>query len=346
MMEGNIDDRTSIFGMSKIYSMGDIDNGVDANQVESEFLKNYLGEKEHVNYSASNAYQNNLKQLESYSLGNYNDPNNGLQLDQRSVAGTPGKNFMPPTVGGMRTPHMSMQSNRSQMPISTTRTVNPNEFDRFSPSRERTMEQIRYGAPVKTEDERVSHTLHEMLSNSNIGLPIIPLVTEDDKEELFENCSTLREELKEMGISVDNIPEPHDGMSKEELERIFRRLRAKNDRKRATTTAEELIMLTAKWTGKVFNGQNSWFGYRPDARGWDATVKGKLKRMRFDTSNVVSGIMKDIAMSSGTRVGVELIPSFLLTLATNKGEDTTSTDKSKVNEKEWENSIADIADTE
>ena len=355
MMGGNIDDRTNIFGMSKIYSMGDIDSGIDAGQVESEFLKNYLGEKEQSNYSASNAYQNNLKQLESYSLGNYNDPNSGLQLDQRSVAGTPSKNFMPPTVGGRRTemgtPNaVSTTVGRTPMPVSTTRSIAASDFDRFSPSRERTIEQIRYGAPAKTEDERVSHALHEMLSHNNVGLPIIPLVTEDDKEELLENCSTLREELKDLGINITNIPEPHNGMSKEELEKIYRRLRIKNDRKRATTTAEEVIMLAAKGAGKIFNGQREWFGYRLDARGWDATVKGKLKRMRYDTSTWVSGVMKDFTMSSGTRIGVELVPSFLLCLATNKGEDgsgiSTSKTVSAVNEKEWENSIADIADTE
>ena len=352
MMGGNIDDKTNIFGMSKIYSMGDIDSGIDAGQVESEFLKNYLGDKDQHNYSASNAYQNNLKQLESYSLGSYNDPNNGLELDQRSYAGTPSKSFMPPTVHGGRgngaTPN-GMTPQRTPMPVSTTRSIAPSDYERFSPSRERTMDQIRYGAPAKTEDERVSHALHEMLSHDNVGLPIIPLVTEDDKEELLENCSTLREELKEIGINISNIPEPHSDMSKEELEKIYRRLRIKNDRKRATTTAEEIIMLAAKGVGKVFNGQREWFGYRLDARGWDATVKGKLKRMRYDTSTWVSGVMKDFTMSSGTRIGVELVPSFFLCLATNKGEDSqalSSSVKSAVNEKEWENSIADIADTE
>ena len=233
-MTSNINDRTNIFGMSKIYSLGDVDNNVDASQVESEFLKSYLGVKENT-YSASNAYQSNLKQLESYSLGNYGDPNSDLQLDQRSVIGTPNKNFMPPNTND--SPQNSAMRNR--MPQSPSREGYSPSSDRYSPSRERTFDQVRYGAPAKTEDERISHTLHEMLDGSNNGSSIIPLVTEDDREELLENCSSLRDELKEIGMNVSNIPEPNNSMSRDELEKIYRRLRIKNDRKRATSTAEE-----------------------------------------------------------------------------------------------------------
>ena len=114
MMPSNINDHTSILGMGKIYSMGDVDSGVDPHAVEEDFIKNYLGVKEQTNYSASDAYQNNLKQLESYSMNSYNDPNSGLHLDQRSVVGTPSKNFMPPSVINNRTPaHESTHSIRA-----------------------------------------------------------------------------------------------------------------------------------------------------------------------------------------------------------------------------------------
>jgi hypothetical protein len=346
----NIDDPTSIFGMDKIYSMGDHDTSVDPSVVHDEFIKNYFGATQQTNYSVSNSLQNNLNKIQSYATidqpyGSY---------DQRSVSGTPSKNFMPPTIGARfgGSPTRSITSERA--PISVTSVRSDIEsvrsgMDRMdlSPMNQRTMNTIRYGAPAKTEDERISHVLHEMFDSSTIGTPIIPLITEDDKEELLENCCTLRDELKDLGLNISNIPEPNSNMSKDELERIFRRLRIKNDRKRATTTAEELILLAAKGVGKVFNGKREFFGYRLDARGWDATVKGKFKRMRFDTSNWISGIMKEYTMSSGTRIGVELVPSFLLHLVTNKGDDDApSTVKPTYSEKEWENSIADIADTE
>lgn len=330
-----IDDPTSIYGMDKIYRMGDVDSSIDPSTTHDEFLKNYLGIQGANNYSASNSFQNELNKMQSYAL---NDQNYGMQLDQRSVAGTPSKNFMPPTVRGSPTrAPMSTESMRSGL----------GEMS-FSPSRERTMNTIRYGAPAKTEDERVSQALQEMLGGNAIGTPIIPLVTEDDREELLENCCSLRDELKELGINISNIPEPTSNMSKEELERIFRRLRIKNDRKRATTTAEELILLAAKGAGKLFNGKREFFGYRLDARGWDATVKGKFKRMRYDTSAWISGIMKEYTMSSGMRIGVELIPSLALCLATNKGDDDDAPQSNKptYSDKEWENSIADIAETE
>jgi hypothetical protein len=341
----NIDDRTNIYGMGKIHSMGDIDNTIDPMTVESDFLKDFLGSDTKKEYSASMEFQNNLKQLESYSSSNYNDPNAGLQLDARSISQTPSKNFMPPSTSSRAvaspTFYRDSPAPMSAMPVR-------NDFNTLSPSRERTMEQLRYGAPSKTEEERVSNALGEMLHNSSYKSSIIPLVIEDDKEELLEDCISLRDELKEIGVNVSNIPEPNGAMSKEELERIYKRLLIKNNKKRAGTTAEELIMLGARGLGKLFNGQTEWFGYRLDARGWDTTVKGKLKRMRYDTSSWVSGVMKEWTMSSGARIGIELVPSFLLCLATNKGDDYTpeGSKKPSYSDQEWANSIAEIADTE
>lgn len=325
--------------MDKIYRMGDVDNTIDPSVTHDELIKNYLGSTNQSNYSASNAFQNDLNKMQSYVL---NDQSYGGALDQRSVADTPSKNFMPSSAMSRGSP------TRTIMPASANSVRSETGFvENFSPSRERNMNMIRYGSPPKTEDERVSHALQEMLNNSAIGTPIIPLVTEDDREELLENCCNLRDELKDIGLNINNIPEPHNDMSKEELERIFRRLRIKNDRKRATTTAEELILLAAKGAGKFFNGSREFFGYKLDARGWDATVKGKFKRMRYDTSTWISGIMKEYTMSSGTRIGIELVPSLLLCLAANRGDDDgVQSQKPTYSEKEWENSIADIADTE
>lgn len=345
----NIDDRTSIFGMGKIYSMGNIDNNVDPVSVEADFLKDFLGADTKKEYSASMEFQNNLKQLESYSSANYNDPNNDLQLDFRNVSQTPSKNFMPPSTTAPRERVTSPTFARPDVGsvASTTRSHGGMDYERMSPIRERTMDQIRYGSPVKTEDERVSGALSEMFADSRYGSPIIPLVMEDDREELLEDCTSLRDELKEIGINISNIPEPSSEMSKEELERIYKRLLIKNNRKRAGTTAEEIIMLGARGLGKLFDGQREWFGYKLDARGWDTTVKGKLKRMRYDASNWVSGIMKEFTMSSGTRISVELVPSLLLCLATNKGDGNVSnTKKPSYSDQEWANSIAEIADTE
>ncbi len=332
----NIDDPTNIYGMDKIYRMGDVDSSVDPSATHDDFLKTYLGNVTQTQYSESNAFQEQLNKTQSYGF----DQNAGLQLDQRSVAGTPSKNFMPPTVAPRGSP-----TRTEYMPASTTSIRSITEP--YSPTYERNVNALRYGAPAKTEDERISTALHEMLDNNPIGTPIIPLVTEDDREELLENCCSLRDELKDRGLNVSNIPEPHNGMSKEELERIFRRLRIKNDRKRATTTAEELIFLAAKGAGKLFNGKREFFGYKLDARGWDATVKGKFKHMRHDTSTWISGIMKEYTMSSGMRIGIELVPSLLICLATNKGdEEAPQNAKPTYSDKEWENSIADIVDTE
>lgn len=329
-----IDDPTSIFGMDKIYSMGNRESGVDPSAIHDDFMKNYFGVSQQAEQSISKSFQEDIDKIHLYEPGNYGS------YDQRSVTRTPSKNFMPPSTSGPR--FSTNPTSPERPPISVTNT-RP-EIDRM-PISVRTTETLRYGSPAKTEDERISHVLHEMYDNSIVGTPIIPLITEDDKEELLENCYLLREDLKDQKINVNNIPEPRPDMSREELEKIYRRLRIKNDRKRATSTAEEVIMLAAKGMGKIFNGKREIFGYVLDARGWDATVKGKFKRMKFDTSTWISGIMKDYTMSSGTRIAVELGPSFVLHLITNSGSDAPAS-KPTYNEKEWEKCIEDIDETE
>lgn len=51
-------------------------------------------------------------------------------------------------------------------------------------------------------------------------------------------------------------------------------------------------------------------------------------------------------MSSGTRIAVELGPSFILHLITNSSNDVPNKTKPTYNEKEWQKSIEDIDETE
>jgi hypothetical protein len=69
--------------------------------------------------------------------------------------------------------------------------------------------------------------------------------------------------------------------------------------------------------------------------------------MRYDTSAWISGIMKEYTMSPSTRICIEVLPSLAICLATNNGSnDSPQVAKPTYSDKEWENSIADIADTE
>jgi hypothetical protein len=62
----------------------------------------------------------------------------------------------------------------------------------------------------------------------------------------------------------------------------------------------------------VFDGKREVLGSKIDLTGYSDTVKVKLRRMRYDTSNFVSGIMQGYNISSGWRIMLELVPSLFL----------------------------------
>jgi len=64
---------------------------------------------------------------------------------------------------------------------------------------------------------------------------------------------------------------------------------------------------------ELFNGENVWLGrYSPDLTGWHSQVQVKLRRMRHDTSTLVSGIMSDYNIGPGLRILLELVPSMFM----------------------------------
>jgi hypothetical protein len=109
-------------------------------------------------------------------------------------------------------------------------------------------------------------------------------------------------------------------------------LQIKNDRNRASTVADELIMLAAKGMETLFNGQREILGYKLDARGWSSSVRTKLRRMKYDTSVFIGEVMRDYSMSPKMRIAIEIVPSFILYVASRKKDD-----KPAASEQDWEN---------
>lgn len=162
------------------------------------------------------------------------------------------------------------------------------------------------------EDSRriISNMTREIKEDKTFSLEDVRL--NDDKAVLIEQVDTLRESLTEDGIDISNIPPVSANDSLDHIRTVYRSLVLKNDRKRYGTLADDIILLSAKGLEKTFNGDNEYFGYKPDLTGWSQTVRAKLKRMRYDTSHFMSGVMQDYKFSSGTRLLLELLPSMFL----------------------------------
>src|SRR3972149_8238556 len=136
---------------------------------------------------------------------------------------------------------------------------------------------------------------------------------EDMKTTMLEEIDSLKISLEEDNIDISRIPNVSQENSFEEVEQVLKILRLKNDRMRYCSFAEEFILFGAHGMEELFNGENVWFGkYSPDLTGWHNQVQVKLRRMRRDTSTLVSGIMADYNIGSGLRIVLELIPSMFM----------------------------------
>lgn len=135
---------------------------------------------------------------------------------------------------------------------------------------------------------------------------------EDDKTIMLEQIDMLLDNLKDEGINLDRIPHIGHESNYEEVQKVLKVLRLKNDRVRYQSFAEESILATSYTLEWLFDGKKDYMGRKPDLTGWSATVNMKLRRMRYDTSTFVSDIMQDNNLGHGTRILLELIPSLFL----------------------------------
>ena len=111
---------------------------------------------------------------------------------------------------------------------------------------------------------------------------------------------------------MDRIPDIDADSSRKEAKGVLKILQIKNDRLRYCDMFEEGILACAYGLESVFDGKKEWFGTKIDLVGYSDTVKVKLRRMRYDTSSFVSGVMQGYAIGHGWRIIFELLPSLFL----------------------------------
>ena len=72
------------------------------------------------------------------------------------------------------------------------------------------------------------------------------------------------------------------------------------------------FLFNSKRSKFLFDGKKEYFGLQPDLLGWSETVKVKLRRLKFETSEIVSNTIRKRNISSGARLAMELLPSMFL----------------------------------
>ncbi len=164
------------------------------------------------------------------------------------------------------------------------------------------------------EQERKSHinsVMNNIMPNNSFNFE--EEKREDAKCAMLEEIDSLIYSLQDAEVDLSRIPKVDFRSSYEEIEMVLKILRHKSDRTRYCNLAEEFFIWGAYGMEELFNGERIWFGrYQPCLTGWHTQVQTKLRRMRHDTSQLVSEVMHDYNISPGMRVLLELIPNMFV----------------------------------
>ncbi len=134
----------------------------------------------------------------------------------------------------------------------------------------------------------------------------------DDKVELLDRVSMLRDTLIDEDVNIESIPVVDQSSSTDQIKQVYKMLQLKNNRIRYRGFAEEMILAGAYGLEMFFDGTRDVFGSKPDLTGWSDTVRVRLRRMQYETSSLVQEIMSEYNMSSTSRMFLELLPSMFM----------------------------------
>ena len=158
-----------------------------------------------------------------------------------------------------------------------------------------------------------NNVINNIQSNTNYSHDIFTEDIKNQKSGLLEQIQLLKLMLLEENEDVSNIPDLNENDSIDRLEHIYKILKIKKDRIQFSTLGEELIMFGVHIIESIFDGEREFFGlYKPNLTGWHNSVQIKLRRLRYETSTVVSDVVQSYNISYGTRLAIELIPSLFL----------------------------------
>jgi hypothetical protein len=166
-----------------------------------------------------------------------------------------------------------------------------------------------------TQEEAKQSRIHSVLrgiDDRELEFNVNKEREEDDRASLLEQIDMLKITLEDDGVDISGVPPISKQSNMKDVHNVYKILRLKNDRNRYCSFAEEIILAGAYGLEYLFDGQNQWFGRKPDLTGWSSTIRVKMRRMRYETSTFVQEVMQEYNMSAGVRLALELIPSMFL----------------------------------
>ena len=147
---------------------------------------------------------------------------------------------------------------------------------------------------------------------------------EDTKAILLDDIDELKDELLKEDIDLSRIPNLNKDSSITDIKKVHSILKRRYTKTRCNSLGSEIIMAGAQGLEYIFNGQRRIMGYTPDLTGYSQTLRVKLRRLRYETSTIVSDIMDNYNISPMGRVLLEIIPGAFIYSSAKKAQSQRS----------------------
>ncbi len=165
----------------------------------------------------------------------------------------------------------------------------------------------------QTRDDHLQTSINRVMENvPKMNIDMEQEIEEERKNTLLEQIEALRDDLSELGVSIDGgqYYVSYDAPLKR-IEEVHRRLTFKYNKLKYNSIAEEALVAGASLLEMIFNGKHEYFGCKPDITGYSDVVKSKLKRIRVETSTAVSRFVMRNQVGVVPRLMMELLPSLI-----------------------------------
>jgi len=279
-----IDHGSNISGISLLLNVEKLSNSVDIDDMERKVKNMYIDveeeeeEEDEEDGDILEEYEQAMEEIESVAAGEEESGDEESDDDNQSVA-------------SLAQSYRSMRSS-------------PSSF----------IKDPRDGLYMKTtRDEKLQSSINRVMENvPNLNIDMEQEIEEERKNTLLEQIESLRDDLAELGVSVDGSQyyAAYDAPLKR-IEEVQRRLTFKYNKLKYNSIAEEALVAGASLLEMIFNGKHTYFGCRPDITGYSDVVKSKLKRIRVETSTAVSRFVAKNNVGVAPRLMMELLPSLI-----------------------------------
>lgn len=277
--DNDMSDVCDLLGMSSIFNKDETKNDVNLKSVEKEFIKKSLDideddtiNNELLTYNPINEYKNLINEITENKKEDSIDDDDMSEYNEIIEFATP---------------------NAQQ--------IKSYDDDDFS-----------YKLTQEQTNQKIVDKVLNFSNTNNSDFNIDDENREDLKLTLLEKIDNLTEELEDDGINLSKIPKVDYHSDLDKIEYVAKLLMLKSNRNRYSNLGEEFILAVAGGLEILCDGKREFLGVKPNLVGYSDVVKVKLRRVKNDTSQIVSNVVEKYEMSPIMTLLIELVPSLFL----------------------------------